>query len=298
MIELAPRAGDEGGGAFTLSFGGDTLNTAIYMARLGQQVDYLTALGDDGFSDRMLAAWSAEGIGTGHVARLKGRLPGLYLIETDGAGERRFHYWRQQAPARELFALPGTAELVAELARFDLIYLSGITLSLYGEAGREVLLDALVNARRHGARVAFDTNYRTRGWSSAAEARQAMAELLKLTDIALTGLDDEQALYGLTLAREAVHRLQASGIDEIVVKLGRRGAIVAGHDFMTEVAAETVGTPVDTTAAGDSFNAAYLVRRAGGATPEEAAAAGNRLAAEVIRHPGAIIPKGAMPALT
>lgn len=295
MIELAPRAGGDGNAAFTLSFGGDTLNTAVYLARLGQQVDYLTALGDDGFSDRMLAQWGAEGIGTAHVARLAGRLPGLYLIETDGTGERRFHYWRQNAPARELFALPGTEALVAAIARYDLIYLSGISLSLYGEAGREVLLDALVNARRRGARVAFDTNYRARGWSSPAEARQAMTDMLKLVDIALTGLDDELALYGLTLAREAVHRLQAAGIDEIVVKLGRRGAIVAGHDFMTEVAAEKVPSPIDTTAAGDSFNAAYLARRNEGATPEEAAAAGNRLAAAVICHPGAIIPKEAMP---
>ena len=93
MIELSEHAD----GSLTRSYGGDTLNTALYMARLGTPVDYVTALGDDGWSDEMLAAWQAEGIGTGKVLRLPGRLPGLYVIQTDPAGERRFQYWRDSA---------------------------------------------------------------------------------------------------------------------------------------------------------------------------------------------------------
>jgi len=78
MIELSEHAD----GSLTRSYGGDTLNTALYMARLGTPVDYVTALGDDGWSDEMLAAWKAEGIGTAKVLRLPGRLPGLYVIQT------------------------------------------------------------------------------------------------------------------------------------------------------------------------------------------------------------------------
>src|SRR6187399_2663481 len=70
-------------GHLTRSFGGDTLNTAVYLARLGVSVDYVTALGDDPLSEEMLAGWRAEGVGTGLVARVPGRLPGLYLIQTD-----------------------------------------------------------------------------------------------------------------------------------------------------------------------------------------------------------------------
>lgn len=294
MIELSPRGE---GQLYGLGFGGDTLNTAVYLSRLGISVDYATALGDDAFSDRMIELWQAEGVGTGLVARLKGRLPGLYLIETGANGERQFHYWRQNAPARELFALPETDNLVAALARYDLIYLSGITLSLYGEAGREVLLDALVNARRHGAKVAFDGNYRPRGWASAGEARHAMTEILDQVDIALAGLDDERALFGVDDAATVIRRLAATGVDEVVVKLGSSGAVVATHESMVEVAAVPVPSPLDTTAAGDSFNAGYLAGRSRGLDPVEAAALGNRLAATVISHPGAIVPKEAMPEL-
>ena len=96
MIEMVRRPD----GTFTMGFGGDTLNTAVYLARLGAPVDYVTALGDDPNSDAMVALWNSEKVGTGHVLRVPGRVPGLYMIETDDKGERRFLYWRDSAPAR------------------------------------------------------------------------------------------------------------------------------------------------------------------------------------------------------
>src|SRR6267142_7270115 len=88
-------------GLFSRGYGGDTLNTAVYLARLGVGADYVTALGDDSLSDEMIAGWAAEGVGTGRVARLRGKLPGIYLIETDQRGERRFFHWRESSAARQ-----------------------------------------------------------------------------------------------------------------------------------------------------------------------------------------------------
>src|SRR5215470_19491774 len=129
-------------GLFRRGFGGDTLNTALYLARLGIDVSYVTALGDDALSDAMIAAWSAEGIGTDEVLRLQGRVPGLYMIERDARGERSFLYWRDRAPAREFFDRVDDAAL-ERLARFDWLYLSGISLSLYGESGKARLYELL-----------------------------------------------------------------------------------------------------------------------------------------------------------
>src|SRR5215218_8913159 len=126
MIELRQAPG----GLYSRSFGGDTLNTAVYLARLGIDVDYITALGDDTLSDEMIAGWQAEGVGTARVARLKGKLPGIYLIETDAKGERKFFHWRESAAARQLMNLPETADVLASLTSYDVIYLSAITLSL------------------------------------------------------------------------------------------------------------------------------------------------------------------------
>jgi len=281
-----------------LSFGGDTLNTAVYLARLlpgAGQVDYLTALGDDPYSEAMLAAWRAEGIGTGLVARLPGRLPGLYVIRTDAAGERSFYYWRSASAARRMLDGAAGARLCAALPDYGLIYLSGITLSILAPAARRRLLDAVDVARGTGSRVAFDINYRPRGWRSVRAARTAMEAMIRRADIALPGLEDLAALYGVEDIDAAADRLGALGVGEICVKAGGGVCLLrhpAGEEHLPPLPDITA---VDTTAAGDSFNAGYLAGRLCGQPPAAAAAAGHRLAAEVIQHRGAIIDRRAMP---
>src|SRR5579862_9588506 len=136
-------------GLFARGFGGDTLNTAVYLSRLGIETAYVTALGDDALSEAMVAAWQAEGVDTREVLRVPGRVPGLYMIERDARGERSFLYWRDRAPARELFDRVDPS-LLDRLARFDWLYLSGISLSLYGDSGRTRLRELLATTRRNG----------------------------------------------------------------------------------------------------------------------------------------------------
>jgi len=281
-------------GLFARAFGGDTLNTAVYLSRLGIDTAYVTALGDDALSDAMVAAWQGEGIATSEVLRVAGRVPGLYMIERDARGERSFLYWRDRAPAREFFDRADDATL-ERLSRFDWLYLSGISLSLYGETGRARLRELLVAARRNGGRIAFDGNYRPRGWSDAEAARRAFDAILPLVDLALPTLEDEQALFGDADAAACLARLKAQGASEIVVKRGPLGCLIEARGQRAEIPPPQVVQPIDTTAAGDSFNAAYLAARIFGAAPAQAAQAGHRLASAVIMSPGAVIAREAMP---
>ena len=289
MIELS-QAGD---GLLQRGWGGDTLNTAVYLARLGVAVDYVTALGDDPLSDEMVAAWQAEGVGTTRVVRVPGRLPGLYLITTDAAGQRRFDYWRDSAPARLPLDLPETGEIVAALGDYDLAYVSGISLSLYGEAGRERLLSALDATRTNGGRVAFDTNFRARLWPDRALARAAYRAALKRADIVLASTEDLDQLFGSGGQAELP---TAPSEVEVVLKLAQPGVRVFHRGAEIDVAAPPVANVVDTTAAGDSFAAAYLAARLAGGDVETAARCGHGLAGAVVQHRGAIIPHAAMPA--
>lgn len=290
MIEFAQADN----GLFRRGFGGDTLNTALYLARLGIETSYVTALGDDALSETMLAAWRAEGIKTDQIMRLPGRVPGLYMIERDARGERSFLYWRDRAPAREFFDRVDDAAL-ERLARFDWLYLSGISLSLYGDDGRARLLELLIATRRNGGKVAFDGNYRPRGWADAATARRAFNDILPLVDLALPTLEDEQSLFGDRDAAGCAERFQAAGVAEVTIKRGALGCLICAGGELTEVPPQRTVDPIDTTAAGDSFNAAYIAARISGAPPREAALAGHRLASAVIMAPGAVIPRDAMP---
>lgn len=291
MIEL--READ--GGLCARGYGGDTLNTAVYLARLGVGVDYITALGDDAISDQMIADWAAEGVGTGRVVRLPGKLPGLYMIQTDARGERRFFHWREHSAARSLMDLPATADILTSLAGYEMIYFSAITLSIFAEQGRARLIAALAQARQRGARVAFDTNFRARGWPDLEVARAAYHGAFEVADIALASIEDLLPLYPDHSPESLLARIVTP---EAVLKLSEPRSIVrlAGrlHDIKAEPLAAAV---VDTTAAGDSFAAAYLAARLAGSDPIEASRAGHRLAGVVVGHPGAIIPRSAMPKL-
>ena len=288
MIELR----EQPDGTLTRAHGGDTLNTAVYLARLGVAVDYVTALGDDPWSDEMVRDWQAEGVGTALVERIAGRLPGLYIIQTDAAGERRFVYWRDSAAARSLFDLPGAPALVEALAGYDLLYFSGITLSIYGPSGRARLFAAVDAARARGGRFAFDTNFRPRGWPEPAVAQALYRQAFDRADIVLASVEDLALLFGA--AGEAELRDHAAAAER-VLKLQTPGVTVAADGVQTTVTAAPVERLVDTTAAGDSFAAAYLAARLGGAGAVQAAQAGHRLAGAVVGHPGAIIPRHAMP---
>jgi len=289
MVELKQADG----GLFSRGYGGDTLNTAVYLARLGVGVDYVTALGDDPLSDEMIAGWAAEGVGTKQMARLPGKLPGLYMIQTDAKGERRFFHWRDSAAARSLMDLPQTPEILDSLAGYDVVYLSAITLSLYGAEGRARLFAALRRAREAGARFAFDTNFRARGWPDLDVARAVFRDAFTAADIVLASTEDLLPLYPGVTNEALLARIPGP---EVVLKLSEPASIVRLEGVPYPIKAKPVEAPVvDTTAAGDSFAAAYVAARLVGADPIEAARAGHRLAGVVVCHPGAIIPRAEMP---
>ncbi len=291
MVELT-RGPD---GRFGLAYGGDTFNTAVYMARGGADVTYATALGDDPYSAGIVGFAKAERVGTDLIETMAGRMPGLYVIETTPEGERTFWYWRDRSAARELFEGANADATVAAIAAAGVVYFSGVTLSLYSPYGLDVFAGALAAARANGGVIVMDSNYRPRGWADdLARARSTFERFWCLSHIALPTFEDEQTLWSDTTPTATSKRLASLGMAEIVIKNGALGALVhfEGCDRLV-MPPPLTAKPVDTTAAGDSFNAAYLTRRITGSTPDAAAAHAHKLAAVVIQHSGAIVPREA-----
>jgi 2-dehydro-3-deoxygluconokinase len=290
LIEFV-RGGD---GRFGVASGGDVFNTAIYLARAGARPALATAVGDDPYSDALVALAAVEGVAGNLMLRVGGRLPGLAAIDTAPDGKRRQYFWRDTAPARDLFELPNWGQVADALLKTKLVYFTGITLSLYSNSAIGRFLAVLEMARQQGVKVAFDGNFRPRGWGGdVTRSRAVFIEALKRVDIALPAYDDEAVLWGDPSPEATVDRLQAFGIAEVVVKNGPNSALVAANGRREFVPVPEVVVPVDTTAAGDGFNAGYLAARLGGKAPSEAAADAHRLAGQVIRHPGALMPRAA-----
>ncbi|WOA53627.1 2-dehydro-3-deoxygluconokinase [Dickeya solani] len=298
MIELSQKGADLNRG-----FGGDTLNTAVYISRQVKpdtlDVHYVTALGTDSFSSEMMASWQKEGVKTDLIQRLDNKLPGLYFIETDATGERTFYYWRNDAAARYWLESPDADTISQQLAQFDYIYLSGISLAILNQASRARLLTVLRASRANGGKVIFDNNYRPRLWQSKEETRQAYSDMLACTDIAFLTLDDEDMLWGELPVDEVLKRTHGTGVTEVVIKRGADACLVSIQgEALLEVPAIKLPKEkvVDTTAAGDSFSAGYLSVRLNGGNAQDAAKRGHLTASTVIQYRGAIIPLEAMPA--
>src|SRR3984957_19870103 len=285
MLELV-RVGED----WRLNHAGDVFNTALTMRRLGVPVAFLSALGADPFSVEMRAAWLHEQIDSSMVLTDPTRLPGLYAIRTDADGERSFYYWRERSAVRRLFELPGIEAAIARACDASLLYLSGITLSLFQDPERARLVEIARTVRTRGGRVVFDPNYRAAGWPDQHAARAAFVALAEAASIVLPTFADENLLFGDTTAESTVQRYQALGAEEVVVKLAARGCLVAAATQRETLAPLGTVTALDTSGAGDAFNAAYLAARLAGRSPGEAARAGNMLAGEVVRYPGAILP--------
>lgn len=280
MLELS-RNGED----WRLGYGGDTLNTAIHLARAGHDVAYLTAIGSDQLSAGLRAEWAAEGLDTSLTLDHPTRSTGLYAISTDDKGERSFSYWRDTSAAREMFALPGIAAALVAAEQADLIVYSLITLAILPPEAREQLFALCHRVRARGGKVAFDGNYRPRLWASAKEAREARDAAIACADIGLPTLEDEAMLSDKTTADAVAEHWRGLGCAETIVKLGANGALLSDGTILPP---PKVLQPVDTSGAGDAFNGGYLAARMDGVGVEEAVMAGHRLAGWCVMRAGAI----------
>jgi len=292
MLELRPAGASQLG----TTPAGDTYNSAVYFKRLlpDTPVRYVSALGDDALSGAIRAGMRAEGVDDALVETIAGQVPGLYLIETGAGGERTFRYWRTQSAARAMLGAGHLAQLHRALPACAILLLTGISLAILDDGRRAALLDLAARVRAQGGWVVVDSNYRPALWDAAA-ARTWLARALAVCTHALLSADDEAVLHGEADASATLARVQQACNAEVVIKMGAAGCLLGGAGRTPVQVPASPAVPVDTTAAGDSFNAAYLAARWRGRTMEEAGVAGARLAATVVGHSGAIIAPEAMP---
>jgi len=285
MVELSDQVNE-------LKFSGDSLNTAIYLKRelINKEkiVSYFTVLGDDSVSGKLINFMSSEGISTDYIERKANLKPGTYKIQTNDKGERSFKYWRNESAAKTLFSKPSKVEL-DDLLKFDLIYLSAISVAILPSNIQEDLLNFLSKYRKSGGLIVFDSNYRKILWKSNTVARSMIAKYWKIVDVALPSVDDEKKLFDLKNEEDVVTNLIEFGVRFGALKRGEKGPYCLSQNKDNSIY-DIVSNVLDTTAAGDSFNGAYLASLLNGSSQIISLLNGHKLASKVIKYNGAILP--------
>lgn len=292
--------------ALGYGFGGDTLNTALYLQRIGRQtgadvvVQYFTMLGQDEASDQLAATLAAEGLSL-RAARHPDKTLGQYWIDIDAAGERSFRYQREDSAARQYFS-SATTDLEQALSdgSLDVLYLSGISLAILAEQHRMRLYSALAGFVRRGGRLIYDNNFRPLLWPATTASRWQQL-LLPLCALAFLTDSDERLIWQKPSAGAAslVDAALRAGVGTVVLKCGPAPCWIGQGVSRLQVAAQQVAFVVDSSGAGDAFAAGFLARF----LPEPAAlaaaaGAGHQLAAAVVQQHGAMIAPALMPFLS
>jgi len=290
MMEMRRQTG----GGLQSSFAGDVYNLAVYAKRSfpSLKAGIFSAIGYDSLSESMMHAWQTEGLDASAVRRVKGALPGLYLANIDGHGERSFLYWRKNSAACSMLKNADISAIVEQLAEYRCVFFSGISLGILSVSDRQRLLDLVLAFKSRGAMIAFDPNYRPALWESRDCAQKWIEQAYSLADIAMPGMEDHWVLYDHCDLKEVEQYLDGLGVDEYVIKAGLEGTFVYQQGICVDHQAfDSAPVQVDSTAAGDSFGGTYLAARLNDCSTGEALRQATSIAKFVVQRPGAIVPK-------
>lgn len=240
-----------------VSYGGAESNVAIAAARLDADAAWIGRIGDDAFGRRIVRSIRGEGIAV-HGVVDPSAPTALMVKDRPALGRTRVVYYRSGNAGSRLHVddLPRP-----ELEAAEIFHFTGISLALSDLMAQTVLTAARI-VRESGGTVSFDLNHRSTMWSTEAAA-PAFREAIALSDIVFAGDDEAAIAVGNGSVDELAQRITALGPDEVVIKLGDRGAYARQGDAIVEQGAFPVEV-ADTVGAGDAFVGAYLAEHLAG----------------------------------
>jgi len=245
-------------------YGGDTSNAAIAAARQGARAGCIAAIGQDSAGDAFLALWQQEGVDTATIFRSATHPTAVYFVSHTERGHQFLFYCTGSAAA----AYTPADVPEAAIARARILYASGISQAI-SDSAADAVFHAIAIARRHGVRVAYDTNYRPRLWPPA-RAAAVMHAAIRQADIALPSLDDARLLTGLDAPEAILDFYLGLGPRLVALKMGAEGTFLATPEARLRIPPHPV-RPVDATGAGDTFCGSFLARLIAGDASEDAA---------------------------
>ena len=262
LIELSANGRLSETSTLNKFFGGDTVTTAVAIARLGGNVTYLTKVGNDGFSEFILSALQKENIDTSLITS-NDEQNGMYIVSHTIENKEVLYYKRKTA-ATKLSIEDINEDIIKKL---KLVYSTGVVQSLSASA-RELIRETFKIAKENNVLTAYDPNY-TSCFMNSNDTKECFEEIIDLTDIVFLSLkNDAVKLYEIDSIDKAMKYFWDRGVKTVVIKshidngyyTGYNGEINFTEFYNTQKA-------IDVTASGDVFNGGFLYALTNGSTP-------------------------------
>ncbi len=266
LIELSANGSLADTSTLNKYFGGDTVTTAVAVARLGGNVTYLTKVGNDGFSEFILSSLKKEKIDSSLI-KTNDEQNGMYIV-SHTLDKKEVLYYKRKTAATKLSINDIDEESIKKL---KLVYSTGVVQSL-SASSRELVRETFRIAKENDVMTSYDPNY-TSCFMNSDDTKEYFEEIIDFTDIIFLSLKNDAAqLYEFTSIDKVMNYFWDKGVKIVVIKshidngyyTGYKGDISFTEFYNTQKA-------IDVTASGDVFNGGFLYALTNGYAPRDAA---------------------------
>lgn len=240
--------------AFIPFAGGAVANILVAASRLGLRTGFLGCIGDDEFGAFLMRDFEREGVDTSCVKRVRDWATGLAFYSVDERGERHYVFYR----------VPGHSDPETTLKPEDIKpeYIAQCKVLHFSEAllrckeTRNTVFKALSVAKENGVMISYDPNMRMELWPSREEIIETQREVLRVVDVFLATLREAKLIIGKESAEEVADSICALGPSTVVIRESDRYRIATRARTLTLPIFKAKA--VDSSGAGDAFDAGFL----------------------------------------
>jgi fructokinase len=268
--------------------GGAPANVAVGIARLGVASGFIGKVGADPFGEFLISVLEQNGVDTGGITQTTDAPTALAFVSRSHSGDRDFLFYRNLCAD----TLLTESDLPTNwLKQIQYLHIGGV--SLTREPSRQATRYAAKVAKRSRAKISFDPNLRLDLWSDGVEeCRSVVHSILEYTDLFLPSQDELLILMAMKDLNKALLQAHEMGPSIICVKMGPRGSVISEKigkgDYRLFTQPPFRVNVVDTTGAGDAFDAGLIEGLVQGLSLKEAVLRGTAVASLVITQVGAM----------
>ena len=272
---------------YNFSIAGDTLNFSTYLNSSFFKVFYLTAIGTSDINKIVIEFLKNKKINIDLIEKFSTKEIGLYLIKNTKKGEKQFYYWRDNSAAKFFFN-NRISNFFKKNQNFDYIYLTGITLSLFEVKNIDKLIELIRYVKKNNSKIIFDFNIRIKRWSKQ-NLISYLNKILPYIDILFASGEDLKYWKNKSNLKNFVSILKKFDIQHAIYRKNAQFNYSFYDNKKYTIKNKLIKKVVDTSGAGDGYNAAYLSNFLVYHDPLKALKIASKIGEKIVMKKGAIV---------